>query len=141
MITARMIGTGKPKTSARIANQAVLRTAIPNSGSARTRWKFSRPTKVGSDDEIGLLDAHHERADDREPREQPEDDEERQQEHERAEAVAVEPERASRRTVRSVARGDLDHRTHVPIRSVPWIGAAPSRMEADAGPGGAGGPT
>ena len=43
-----MIGTGKPKISARNANQAVFRTAIPSSGSARTRWKFWRPTKTGS---------------------------------------------------------------------------------------------
>ena len=44
-----MIGTGKPNTSASAANQAVLRTAMPNCGSARTRAKFSRPTNVGSD--------------------------------------------------------------------------------------------
>src|SRR6185436_6567225 len=49
MRTARMIGTGKPKTRARNANQAVFRTAIPSSGSAKTRWKFWSPTKTGSD--------------------------------------------------------------------------------------------
>ena len=75
-----MIGIGKPKTSASSANQAVFRTAMPSSGSARTRAKLSSPTNVGSRDEVRLLHAHHERPDDREPREDAEDDQERQQE-------------------------------------------------------------
>ena len=44
-----MIGTGKPNRSASRANQTVLATAVPNCGSARTRPKLSRPTKVGAE--------------------------------------------------------------------------------------------
>ena len=79
-----MIGTGYPKTNARAMNQSVLPMALGSSGSARTRRKFSRPTNVGLGHEVGLLDAHDEAAQDREPGEHAEHEQERQQEDERA---------------------------------------------------------
>ena len=49
MITASTSGIGKPKISARKAKYAVLATALPNSGSASTLAKLSRPTNVGAE--------------------------------------------------------------------------------------------
>ncbi len=44
MKVAASTGTGNPMSAASSAYQAVLPTAVANSGSARTRSKFCRPT-------------------------------------------------------------------------------------------------
>ena len=150
--TARMIGIGNPKTSARNANHAVFATAMPNSGSARTRGEVLEADQRRVGDEVRLLDAHHERPHDREPGEQPEDDEQRQQEDERAQAVAGEPEPAPREPARgrrsgSRRGGRSADRAHGSARRAAEAGIAATacqrgrgcrRRDGDAGPGDAG---
>ena len=65
-------------------------SAMGSSGSAKTCWKFSQ-AHPGRDDEVRLLEAHHDGADDRQPGEDPEDHEQRQREHQRGQPAAAHP--------------------------------------------------
>ena len=82
-------------------------TAIGSSGSLSTERKLSSPTQVARRHEVRVLQRHDHRADDRVPRERPEDEQHRQQEEQCREAsrpAPTSPEYAVPAGVRACSR-------------------------------------